>query len=70
VTAAEERELRALVYQAFELRESGYLVDAVADIIEWFERRPLAELEQRQERQARLVRLLRETDPDRLGRAA
>lgn len=38
---AEERELRALVDQAFELRGTPYLRDAVAAIVDWFERRYL-----------------------------
>jgi hypothetical protein len=36
---ADDRELRALVDQAFELRETPYLVDAVAAIVEWHEHR-------------------------------
>jgi hypothetical protein len=61
VTPAEERDLRAHVCQCWDFRGSGYMVDAVTDLIEWFERRPLTDLECRQERLARLVRLLRET---------
>jgi hypothetical protein len=61
VTAAEERELRALVCQAFEMRQTPYLVDAAGAIVTWWERRPLLELERRQQRQADLIQLLRET---------
>lgn len=60
MTPAEERELQALVYQAFEMRDTPYLLDAVGAIVTWHERRPLLELERRQQRHADLVRLLRE----------
>jgi hypothetical protein len=62
-------ELRALVYQAWELRGTPYLIDAVRAIVDWQERKPLAEFELQQERDARnarLILLLRETDPYRL----
>jgi hypothetical protein len=61
MTAREEQELRALVCQAFELRETPFLVDACAAIADWIERRPLARLEHEQDSHARLLRLLRET---------
>jgi len=61
VTAAEERELQALVIAAFEHKGSPYLVDFCGAIVEWFERRPLADLENRQQRHADVLRLLRET---------
>jgi hypothetical protein len=61
VTAREEQELRALVCQAYDHRDSPYLVDFCTAIVEWFERRPLARLEHEQDRHARLRRLLRET---------
>jgi len=59
--------LRALVEQAWELRRSPYLIDAVDAIVEWYERRPLRALEQQQESLGRLVRLLRETNPRSLS---
>lgn len=58
----------ALLVQAWELRGSPYLRDAVQALIDEWERWPLRMLELRQERQARLLRLLRETDPASLGR--
>jgi hypothetical protein len=60
MTAREERELRRLVCQAWEFRETPFLVDACTAIIEWFERRPLLHFEHEQDRAAKLVRLLRE----------
>jgi hypothetical protein len=51
VTAREENELRALVYQAFELRATPYLTDACQAIVDWFARLPLARFEREQERQ-------------------
>jgi hypothetical protein len=45
VTVREENELRVLVYQALELRETPYLVDACSAIVEWFERLPLTRFE-------------------------
>jgi len=62
-TGREEAELHALVLQAWELRGTGYTVDAAAAIVDWHLRRPLARHERRLERQARLVRLLRDTNP-------
>lgn len=53
-----ELELRALVDQAWELRDGPYLDDAVAAIVDWHERRHLRELERRQEHDARIPRLL------------
>jgi hypothetical protein len=61
VTDREQRELGALVVQAIEHKGTAYLFDACAAIVAWFERRELTELEHRQERTSRLVRLLRET---------
>jgi hypothetical protein len=63
-----DRELRGKVIQAMELRGTGYFPDAIMDIVESFERKPLTELERQQETEARvakLVALLRETDPAR-----
>jgi hypothetical protein len=63
-----DRELRAKVIQAMELRGTGYFPDAVMDIVESFERKPLTELEREQAREARrtkLIELLRATDPAR-----
>lgn len=62
-----ERVLRPLVCQAFELRESPYLLDAIAAIVDAHARMPLTLLESRQERNARVISLLRETDPVRIG---
>jgi hypothetical protein len=59
----EEALLRALVIQAFDLKGSPYFVDAVGAIVDAHERAPLTRLEDRQERTAGLVTLLRETDP-------
>ena len=71
MTRADDLEIRALVSQAWELRGTPYLIDAAAWIVDWHERRYLRVLERRQERRARLLRALRETDPARvLGRAA
>jgi hypothetical protein len=50
VTVREETELRALVIQAFELRETPYLVDACDAITGWFTRLPLTLFEREQER--------------------
>jgi hypothetical protein len=61
VTPREQRELDALIVQAVEHKGSPYLVDACGAIVAWFERRGLTELERQQERQARLLRVLRET---------
>jgi hypothetical protein len=61
VTAREQRELDALIVQAIEHKGSPYLLDCCGAIVAWFERRELTELEHQQDRQARLVRLLRET---------
>ena len=64
-------QLRALTAQAFELRASPWLGEAVAAIVDAHQRRSLTELEAQQERTGRLIRLLRATDPDRLdGRSA
>ena len=68
--AHEEEELRAFVLQAWELRGTPYLVDAVAAIVDWAERLPLTRLERRQGRHAWLVRLLRETDSARSSERA
>jgi hypothetical protein len=45
MTEREKVELHALVIQAWELRDSPYLVDACRTICEWHERRPLTALE-------------------------
>ena len=69
--------LIALVYQAFELRESPYQRDAVDAILCWHERLALTRFEGGKDRQARSARLtrqrqdshvelLRETNPRRL----
>jgi hypothetical protein len=43
--SAEDRELRALVDQAFDLRGTPYLRDAVEAIVEWHQRRYLRRYE-------------------------
>jgi hypothetical protein len=65
VSRDERAEFYALVVQAFELRETPYLRDAVDAIVVWQERRPLVALERRQEREAALKRKRR-----RVGGAA
>lgn len=73
VEPTELQELRGLVGQAFELRGSPYIFEAVGAIEEWHDRRHVRRLEQAQERSARwlrLLRLLRETAPRSTGRAA
>jgi hypothetical protein len=67
----DERELRVLTDQAWELRDSPYFLDACAAIVEWFERRHLRRFERGEElraaarraRNAHLIALLRETNP-------
>jgi hypothetical protein len=62
-------ELYAKVAQAWELRDSPYIADAVAAIVDAYDRAPLTWFEwceQRRARNLRLIRLLRETDPDRI----
>jgi hypothetical protein len=58
--------LRALVYEAFELRETPYFVDAVENIVRRWERKPLTdyerELEERAHRIDWLIGVLRATD--------
>jgi hypothetical protein len=66
----EDVELAALASEAWELRNSAYLVDAAEAIATWHERRHLRELERRQEANGRLVAVLRETDPQRIPRRA
>jgi hypothetical protein len=46
---SEDRELAALVAQAFELRGTPYMRDAVEAIVEWHDRRQLRRYEQEQE---------------------
>lgn len=57
-----EDELRALCSQAWELRDSGYVVDAVRAIEDWHDRRYLTSYERQQQRIPKLVALLRATD--------
>lgn len=76
--AIELDELYARVAPAHDLSlaGSGYVHDAVAEIVRWFEDRRLARFERTREAQAlerrrrngELIRLLKETDPDRIGR--
>jgi hypothetical protein len=67
---AEDLELRALVDQAFELRETPYVLDAVEAIVDWWDRRYLRARERRDQEFAELVRLLERTGVDALRRAA
>jgi hypothetical protein len=62
VTSDDARELRALVDQAWELRGTPYLRDAVAAIVDWHDRRHLRRLEADQERAAAIVRVLNDTN--------
>jgi hypothetical protein len=64
----ENVELQALVEPGWELRDSPYLLDACKAIEAWHNRRLLARFERRAQEYGHLVRLLRETDPDRIGR--
>lgn len=57
--------LMALIVQAIELKGTPYFFDACRAIIDAHDRAPLTRLEQRQTRNARFVRLLRETDLNR-----
>jgi hypothetical protein len=63
----EDEQLYLLVGQAFELKGSPYFLDACQAIVDWNDRRLLTRIERKQEEIARLVRLLRETDPDRIS---
>jgi hypothetical protein len=63
----EEDELYLRAAQAWELRDSAYFRDAVEEIVVWAARRRQSRLERRQDEIARLVRLLRENDPDRIS---
>jgi hypothetical protein len=69
-TPEEESELRRLVGQTFDLRDGPYYTDGLKAIETWFDRRHVRRLEIREERTARLVNLLRETDPVRRRVAA
>jgi replicative DNA helicase len=66
--ASDEDELRVLVEQAWELRNSPYYLDACAAVEDWHDRRHLRRFDRRQEGNARMILLLRETDPDRVIR--
>jgi hypothetical protein len=68
VTPEEDRELAALVAQAFELRGTPYLRDAVEAIVDWHDRRQLRRYEREQRARAALIQLLRETDAKRTRR--
>jgi len=54
-------ELRALVDEAFDLRDTPYMGDACEHIIEWRARTNLRQLERRRDRVWAALRLLRET---------
>lgn len=68
MNASDEDELRVLVEQAWELRNSPYYLDACAAVEDWHDRRHLRRFDRRQEGNARMILLLRETDPDRVIR--
>jgi hypothetical protein len=53
VTPQEEAELRALVVQAWDYRGTGYILDAVQAIVDWYERLPLTRFEREQADDAR-----------------
>ena len=55
------RELRALVDQAFDLRDGPYLRDACEHIVDWRARTNLRHLERDQEHAGSALRLLRES---------
>lgn len=57
--------LMALIVQAIELKGTPYFFDACRAIIDAHDRAPLTRLERREERNARFVRLLHETNPNR-----
>lgn len=64
--------LDAAFQQAWELRDSAYLAEAVSALTERYERVPLTLAEESGERASRvaqLVQLLRETDPGSARRA-
>ena len=64
VTGSERREaleLHALIDQAFDLRETGYLVDACQAILDWWERRFERALAHRQARGAAILRAVRDS---------
>jgi hypothetical protein len=67
VTSGETAVLRALVLQAWELRDGPYLRDAVEALVAWHERRPLAALEEAQAFEA-AYGALAAAYPDRYGR--
>ena len=63
-----DERLRARVLEAWELRGSPYILDAAAAIAAAHEREQLTLFERREERSARLVRVMRATDPARIVR--
>jgi hypothetical protein len=69
VTKKEEAELRGLVIQAWQLRDTPYFVDACAAIVDWSVQRPLAALYREQAFDA-AVAALAAAYPDRYARAA
>jgi hypothetical protein len=62
----EDEQLYRLVGQAFELKGSPYYYDAIEAIVDWIDQRLLRRLEHKQEEIARFLRLVSETDPDRI----
>jgi hypothetical protein len=65
----ESRHLYGLVCQAYQFKDTAYSIDAARAIVDWFESLPARRLVGRQPfDNAALVRLLRVTDPDRIGR--
>ena len=66
--ANDDAELRRLTDQAFDLKLKGspYLLDASAAIEEWHDRRHVRAAERRDARHAEVLRVMRETRPDRV----
>lgn len=69
MTPRELDELYLRVGQAWELKARGspYFFDACGEIENWHERRRLARLEREHADAGRVVRVLRETRPDRVA---
>jgi hypothetical protein len=61
-------ELRRLTDQAFDLRETPYLRDAITAIEDWWQARSTRAVEREEEQLALLLRVLDSTDPDRIMR--
>jgi hypothetical protein len=59
----EVAQLHVMTDQAWALRESPYLFDAVEAIVDWFDRRHERRWERRGDSFSRVLRVLRETKP-------